>query len=130
MSILTECTKDEIIQIFRSVVNPALTNGDTEFKKLGWTTDLQISDPENPLAWLDNTLSSKIHATKAKGGQEFIFAVWAQRASSDISYNIRYQREKSSGGVGGGIRDGDYPGDINEIRKRILEDIKYGLRTE
>jgi len=58
-------SKDEISTPFKSVVNPALEEFGAELKERRWKIeDIQIHDPA--YRWIDNTLTSKIQATKKK----------------------------------------------------------------
>jgi hypothetical protein len=59
--ILKEYSKEEIIQFFKSVVNPALKGRDAELKERGRETDLQIhDDPGHPISWLDKQIDKQL----------------------------------------------------------------------
>ncbi|MFZ0926003.1 MAG: hypothetical protein WB581_00435 [Halobacteriota archaeon] len=129
--ILKEYPKEEIIQFFKSVVNPALKDRDAEPKERGRETDLQIhDDPGHPISWLDNRLINNFHAKAERGRRKFRYSIWAEPASSSGGYIVKriIWRHGPCGTYRGGrgpSQEDRYPRDINEISKEdIFKDIK------
>jgi hypothetical protein len=124
---LEEYPKDAIIKFFRSVVNPALVDCDAGLRERGWKTDLQLRDPADPLSWFDNTLDSKIYATKAEGVREFSYLIFAHLASSGSGYYVKCEIGQHGTKVGtvGGHQQSDYRRDIHAVSKEVfLKDVE------
>jgi hypothetical protein len=116
---MNEYSKDEIVNFFKSVVNPVLSDFATQLKERGWQTNPQICNPDEPNDWLDNKFSASINASKDGGAWLHYFCVAATPTTSSNRYHVMYRKivDQPVSGLSGGTSEGEYRRDINRVTK-------------